>query len=113
MSLCRWSSMNWKCDLYCYYDVNGGITTHVATRRVVGNPPERPDPATCTKDEWLAASRKLSNFLEEATHLPIGLPEDDKTFNDPDLASFKSRLTYLRDLGYVFPDELFDIDEEP
>ena len=29
MSLCRFSTDNFKCDLYCYYDVRGGITIHI------------------------------------------------------------------------------------
>lgn len=33
MSYCRWSSMNWMCDVYVYEDVGGGWTTHVAGRR--------------------------------------------------------------------------------
>lgn len=33
MSYCRWSSMNWMCDVYVYEDVSGGWTTHVAGRR--------------------------------------------------------------------------------
>lgn len=33
MSYCRWSSMNWRCDVYVYEDVGGGWTTHVAGRR--------------------------------------------------------------------------------
>lgn len=35
MSYCRWSSMNWMCDVYVYEDVSGGWTTHVAGRRRV------------------------------------------------------------------------------
>lgn len=33
MSYCRWSSMNWMCDVYTYEDVSGGWTTHVAGNR--------------------------------------------------------------------------------
>lgn len=33
MSYCRWSSMNWMCDVYVYEDVGGGWTTHVAGQR--------------------------------------------------------------------------------
>lgn len=29
MSYCRWSSDNFKCDVYVYADVSGGWTTHV------------------------------------------------------------------------------------
>lgn len=33
MSYCRFSSDNWKSDVYVYEDVGGGWTTHVAMRR--------------------------------------------------------------------------------
>ena len=33
MSYCRWSSMNWRCDVYVYEDCSGGWTTHIAGRR--------------------------------------------------------------------------------
>ena len=33
MSYCRWSSMNWRCDVYVYEDVSGGWTTMVASNR--------------------------------------------------------------------------------
>lgn len=32
MSYCRWSSNNWRCDVYVYEDTGGGWTTHVAGR---------------------------------------------------------------------------------
>lgn len=41
MSYCRWSSMNWQCDVYVYEDVSGGWTTHVAgSRRLFGPIPD-------------------------------------------------------------------------
>lgn len=33
MSYCRFSSMNWRSDVYVYEHVDGGWTTHVAGRR--------------------------------------------------------------------------------
>ena len=33
MSYCRFSSMNWRSDVYVYEHVAGGFTTHVAGRR--------------------------------------------------------------------------------
>jgi hypothetical protein len=38
MSYCRWSSMNWMCDVYVYEDCGGGWTTHVAGNRRVIQP---------------------------------------------------------------------------
>lgn len=79
MSYCRWSSDNFECDLYCYSDVNGGYTTHVAGRRRQG-------------DELVA----------------IGLPHDGKTFNDATLEEFKERLLSLRAAGYSFPNYVLE-----
>ena len=47
MSYCRWSTDNFKCDLYCYEDVNGGFTTHVASNR-----PSPPYPYEGSYDEF-------------------------------------------------------------
>lgn len=38
MSYCRFSSMNWMCDVYVYEDVSGGWTTHVAGNRKIFPP---------------------------------------------------------------------------
>jgi len=38
MSYCRFSSSNWRSDVYVYEDVSGGWTTHVAGRRRLVQP---------------------------------------------------------------------------
>ena len=106
MSYCRWSSMNWKCDLYCY-EGTGGFTTHVAGNRVQGNAPELL-PLTAPPDEWLKAYRKQLAFLKNAERVDIGLPHDRETFVDPDLERFLERLMYLREVGYIFPDYVIE-----
>lgn len=110
MSYCRWSSDNWRCDLYCYGDVSGGITTHVASNRVVGDIPEAPLSLIMEgkNDEFLKAHRRQMAFLETAEREPIGLPYDGERFNDPDFASFFVRLIELREAGYNFPDYVLE-----
>lgn len=120
MSYCRWSSDNWRCDLYCYEDANGGWTTHVAGNRVVGEIPREPDwdllkPSSSEADKkrWMAEHQAVNEFLETAEYRPLALPHAGKTFNDPTLEAFKERLLWLRGLGYSFPDYVLDeIDEE-
>lgn len=115
MAFCRWSSMNWRCDLYCYEDVAGGFTTHVAGNRVVGDIPEEPDLSLLrtASTDWLGKHRAVMEFLATAERTPITLPHAGETFNDYTLAAFKERLLYLRGLGYLFPDDvLSEIDEE-
>jgi len=110
MSYCRWSSDNWRCDLYCYEDVSGGITTHVASNRVVGEVPEALLSLLLNgkSEEFLVAHRKQMAFLETAKREIIGLPYDGESFNDPDYQSFLERLVYLREVGYNFPDHVIE-----
>lgn len=104
MSYCRWSSDNFKCDLYVYSDVSGGYTTHVAGRRVVGDVP----PVDYQADDWAAARKAQSDFLHSAEHQEIDHPDAGKTFNDADLESLLERLTYLRSEGFCIPDYVFE-----
>lgn len=108
MSYCRFSSDNWKCQLYCYEDVSGGFTTHVASRKHQGEAPvldmdglahDRITPA-----EFQTQYDAQSKWLETTELLAIGLKYDGMQFNDPDLESFLARLLHLRDVGYIFPD---------
>ncbi len=117
MSYCRWSSDSWKCDLYCYADVSGGYTTHVAGRRRVGNiPDDKWDDfalGKITADEFIKLHSAQMKAVEACDFEEITLPHSGETFNDPDLESFKKRLLYLRGLGYSFPDHVLStIDEE-
>jgi len=117
MSYCRWSSMNWTCDLYCYADITGGWTTHVAPRRRVDAVPED------RQEDFMAGRislaerehlhRQQMTALEQIPFEPLRLPHAGETFHDSTLAEFKRRLLELRELGYRFPDEMIDqIDTE-
>lgn len=113
MSYCRFSSDNFRCDLYCYEDCRGGWTTHVAANRVVGEIPEIPMFGTVTPEEWLAAHKAQMAFLKNADRVSIGLPFDGQQFNDPDLESFRDRVASLIAAGYNAPSHVLTaIDEE-
>ena len=112
MSFCRWSDMNWSCDLYCYYEAAGGITTHVATKRVIGEVPPVPSQTKTPVDKYLKYYEKQMAFLKTAEHEDIGLLEDGNTYNDPDLETLKERLVELREMGYKFPDYMLELKEE-
>ena len=113
MSLCRFSSDNWKCDLYIYYDCAGGITIHVAENRHKGDIPELPDLLKVREEGFAKAHKIQMDYLQGVELVPIGLKEDGETFNVLSIKEFHKKLTHLRELGYNFPDYLFDIDEEP
>jgi hypothetical protein len=78
MSYCRWSSDNWKCDLYCYADCYGGYTTHVAGNRIVGEVPEAPLKLIMDgkMKEFAKAHKKQMAFLDKCKRVKIGLPYD-------------------------------------
>ena len=133
MSYCRWSSMNWRCDVYVYADVGGGWTTHVAGRR--RRVPPIPDlplmrlpsfGGTYNRDErrmvypsrWHALGARVvfgfSAFWHNRVHMaslhliplrPIGLAFDGDSFNDASPTDCADRLEQLRAAGYVVPQD--------
>jgi hypothetical protein len=120
MSYCRWSSLNWMCDLYCYEDVSGGWTTHVATSRRVREPVPNEDRARAdfmadkiTAKEMTRIHGEAMDDLRTISLEPIGLAYDGETFNDPTLEAFRDRIVMLADAGYIVPEWLIsDIEEE-
>lgn len=108
MAYCRWSSDNFKCDLYCYEDCNGGFTTFVADNRIVGDIPELLPLSRISDKEWAEAYQKQTDFLETAKRKNIGLPYDGECFNDPTLEAFLKRILSLREIGYNFPDYVIE-----
>src|SRR5262245_39486685 len=90
VSYCRWSSMNWRCDLYCYEDVDGGYTIHVAGNRVDGDIPVEPkwnllDGGEKGRAQWLAEHGEVMRFLTTARRTSINLPHAGDTFREPTL----------------------------
>ena len=114
MSYCRWSSMNWMCDVYCYEDAGGGWTTHVAGSKRLREPmPGELDILTVSPEAWFEAHTKTMDDLKTIELAPIGLAYDGKTFNDPTLEEFRDRLLMLREAKYNIPDHVFgDIENE-
>lgn len=108
MAYCRWSSDDFRCDLYCYE--SDTFTTHVAGNRIVGDIPEVPrlEDTDESRTAWTIASAERSAFLENCDRVDIELPHVGETFYDPDLESFLERLLHLRSVGYIFPDRVLD-----
>jgi hypothetical protein len=123
MSYCRWSCDDYRCDLYCYEDVSGGYTTHVASSRYHWEPPS-PSPYDMAEMDrllraepggaaWQRSMKDYNAKLAEAPIVPIGLSCDGQSFNDPDLASFRQRVADLIEMGYRVPPYVLEtIDEE-
>ena len=82
--------------------------THVAARKRVGEIPEVPNILTTPSDAWIKAYKEHMDAVEKAELVPIGLSEDGKTFNDPDLESFLETVKLLKNLGYHVPDYVIE-----
>jgi hypothetical protein len=113
VSYCRWSTDDFRCDLYCYQDVSGGWTTHVASSRYVGEGRPHEDWSLILKGEEDAAEfwrqhAALEAWLDKAKHESIGLPYDGATFHDYTLEGFLDLLITLKEAGYCFPDHVID-----
>lgn len=107
MAFCRWSSMDFGCDLYCY-ESSEGFVTHVAEQRVVGDIP-KVDTALLLNyteengNKFFEQQTAQFDFLKTADREPIGLKYDGQTFYD-DKETFLERLKMLREEGYKFPE---------
>lgn len=111
MSYCRWSSMNFKCELYAY-ESEEGFVIHVAGNKVVGDVPPLAD-FFGDMDEFLRSMVVQHKFLETAERRNIGLEDDGKSFICENLESFKEKLLELRAKGYTFPDYVLeDVEQE-
>lgn len=110
MSICRWSSNDFHCDIYAYEDVSGGITVHVAGNRVIfADPLPEPVPFTPENIElWFARHHQVTAMVDTAKREPIGLSRDGQTFRclAPDDAL--ELIESLRAEGYVVPDYAMD-----
>lgn len=114
MSYCRFSSDNWRSDIYVYEDVNGGWTTHVAGNRFVGNIPEEPDFIGLDPNDEGAVRKALNqhkavmDFIQSAERQPIDHPLAGQSFNDPTPAACADRLESLRAAGFHIPQHAID-----
>lgn len=116
MSYCRWSSLNWRCDLYCYEDTSGMYVIHVAANTREGKWPEYPPFALMAgkikEEEYAEKRREFDIAFDKSTLVPITLPFAGETFEEPTLQTFRARLLELRALGYRFPDHMLTTIEE-
>lgn len=115
MAYCRWSSMDWRCDIYCYEHVDGGYAIHVAGRR-------RANIDQCPKVNWDLLSNEEGGDLDEwqrqydvqmkwlednrEDFVPIDLPYSGETFYPATVEDCVEKLRELRHLGYIMPDNI-------
>lgn len=101
MSYCRWSSDNFKCDIYMY-EGSDGYHIHVASLRYVGEVPELAPKEDI--DAFQESYQKQAVWMETAERAPIGLRADGEAFVYTDLKDCLSKLKELKEMGYLVPD---------
>lgn len=120
MSLCRWSTDDFNCDLYVYNSGNDQYTIHVAGNRVVGNVPkitsdymDAGDPKDMVRcKEWISQYDAQINWLINCERENITLKYAGESFTlSGEMAIAK--LHELKALGYKFPNYVItDIEDE-
>lgn len=119
MAYCRWSSLDYGCDIYLYADVNGGYTCHVASKKRVAAEPCPPLPThkeleAMSVEEFRAILQAQRDWAEEADLIPIGMEYDGKSFYSYDRDEMVEILKKLKRVGYRMPEWLIDeIANEP
>ncbi len=102
MSYCRWSSDDYKSDIYAWEDCGGGYYASVATHRYVTDE-EFPPPASGA-GEWVARWTVVNEIIRRAKSEPIGLPSDGETYHVQTINELLELFLNLRDAGYYVPD---------
>lgn len=110
MSYCRWSSDNFKSAVYVY-EFEQGWTIHVASNKMVGEPPfaEYMDVfSKMDRLEWARRYKERDAWMDQAERLPIGLPHDGKTYCESSPQDAAIRLNILKEVGYHIPDGVIE-----
>jgi len=107
MSYCRWSSDDFQCDVYVYAS-DRGWTTHVAGRRHVFTEPLPVVVEDASAREMFKRHEIVSEMVERAELVDIGLAHDGETFDDDTPGECADRLEYLRSCGYNIPQYAID-----
>lgn len=105
---CRFSSDDWRCDLWCYGDAETGWTTHVAGRRLAEVDAVHDDRRRAGPESDMMRRMRLALVYGAAELVPIGGAFDGQSFVDRTVAQFHHRLLMLRSAGYRFPDSVIN-----
>jgi hypothetical protein len=118
MSWCRWSSLDFRCDLYVYESMSG-VEVHVAGGRYDLDYDLLPAAVSILDDQdaWRVRHDLLSALIADAETVAIDLPHarDSRTFDT--LVEAACWIDELAGLGYVVPpgmtDEMRSSEETP
>lgn len=111
MAYCRWSSDDFRSDVYTYEHCDGSWTTHVAGRRRIGleQLPESPyTREALQRSDWKDLYKSYHEVLQSLPFEDITLPHVGETFKDDSPQECADRLRMLRGLGYHVPDGVIE-----
>jgi hypothetical protein len=127
MSYCRFSSDDFRCDLYIYESCMGGFITHVAGNKPRGYIPRLlPAPPHAWfqgsklqhlgwkvwSRAWMWSNSLQMLYLDHAPRRSLTLPHAGGSFSDPTGPACAERVRGLIALGYRVPDGVVDALEE-
>jgi hypothetical protein len=92
MAYCRWSSDNFKSDIYCYANTGGSYTIHVAHCRYV------------LPNYTMFGRSKINGATPQE---PIGLAFDGRTLDCKNIKETIETLEELKSMGYYVPQAAF------
>lgn len=109
MSWCRWSSMDFQCDLYVY-ESHDGVEVHVGANRFDIDRDAVPPYVSILDDldAWHTRHLALQKMLDEADRQPIGLPFDGQHRTFYSLEEAADWIDELVALGYIIPEGMTD-----
>lgn len=109
MSYCRWSSNDFRCDVYVF-ESSEGWETMVACRRHLVPDADIPPPINFLEDTsgYMSRERRVREMIETAGYAAIGLPHDGECFLDCSPGECADRLEGLQALGYRVPGYAID-----
>lgn len=112
MSLCRWSSDDFRCDLYIY-EAEGGWECHVASKRRVWEPPEGTTglamlAGRIPSDEWMDRYDRYHKALDAAPLEPVRSAWAGESFTGMSIRELAATVEMLADDGCRFPESVLD-----
>ena len=114
MSFCRFSTDNYRCDLYAYESAHG-FELHVAAQRVHWDPPQSPlslEALNLPHEEWLALYARYHDALREAPRSSIIHPDAGGHHLLGSLQQLRDKIEQLISEGLHAPDWLLpELDE--
>lgn len=116
MSYCRWSSDDFRSDVYCYHDMSGHWVIHVAGMRhqidpalfPPESPPYDPDHSETWARLYVDRHQRVMELIRLAPTIPIGGPHDGVSFYLDTPGEAADKLYELSAEGYHVPDAVID-----